>query len=85
MTTNPNAIKPTDHDDSEIKKDRERQLQTLTGLSERFGDSLTTAFAKNIAEGKKFDDVLKSVRRSLVVQCRGRCPGCFRCPGIPRC
>ena len=31
-----------------------------------FGDSLTSAFAKNIAEGKKFDDVLKSVRRSLV-------------------
>jgi hypothetical protein len=50
----------------EIQKDRERQLNTLTSLSGRFGDSLTNAFAKNIAEGKKFDEVLKSVRRSLV-------------------
>ena len=51
---------------SENQKNREHQLNTLTGLSDRFGDSLTSAFAKNIAEGKKFDDVLKSVRRSLV-------------------
>ncbi len=51
---------------SESQKNREHQLNTLTGLSNRFGNSLTSAFAKNIAEGKKFDDVLKSVRRSLV-------------------
>ena len=51
---------------SESQKNREHQLNTLTGLSDRFGNSLTSAFAKNIAEGKKFDDVLKSVRRSLV-------------------
>ena len=51
---------------SENQKNREHQLNTLTGLSDRFGDSLASAFAKNIAEGKKFDDVLKSVRRSLV-------------------
>ena len=51
---------------SDSQKNREHQLNTLTGLSDRFGNSLTSAFAKNIAEGKKFDDVLKSVRRSLV-------------------
>ena len=51
---------------SEIDKDREHQLNTLIGLSEKFGDSLSHAFAKNIAEGKKFDNVLKSVRRSFV-------------------
>lgn len=49
-----------------ILKDKERQLGTLTGLSDKFGDSLANAFAKNIAEGKKFDDVLKSLRQSLV-------------------
>lgn len=43
-----------------------RQLNTLIGLSDKFGDSLSNAFAKNIAEGKKFDDVLKKMRESLV-------------------
>jgi hypothetical protein len=51
---------------AELKKDRERQLNTLIGLSDKFGDSLSNAFAKNIAEGKKFDNVLKSLRQSLV-------------------
>jgi phage-related minor tail protein len=46
--------------------DRTRQLNTLIGLSDKFGDSLSNAFAKNIAEGKKFDNVLKSLRQSLV-------------------
>ncbi|MBA1158052.1 hypothetical protein [Microvirga mediterraneensis] len=41
--------------ESEIKKDRARQLTTLIGLSEKFGDSLSNAFAKNIAEGIKTD------------------------------
>ena len=46
--------------------DKDRQLNTLIGLSEKFGDSLSNAFAKNISEGKKFDNVLKSVRQSVV-------------------
>lgn len=54
--------KPVD----ESSKDRQRQLETLIGLSEKFGDSLANAFAKNVSEGKKFDDVLKSLRQSLV-------------------
>jgi len=54
-------IPPTDPID-----DRKRQLNTLIGLSEKFGDSLSNAFAKNIAEGKKFDNVLKSMGQSLV-------------------
>ncbi|KLK92799.1 phage-like minor tail-like protein [Microvirga vignae] len=49
-----------------VTEDRKRQLGTLISLSEKFGDSLSNAFAKNIAEGKKFDDVLKKVRESLV-------------------
>jgi phage-related minor tail protein len=52
--------------EAELEKDRERQLNTLIGLSDKFGDSLSKAFAKNIAEGKKFDNVLKSLRQSLV-------------------
>jgi hypothetical protein len=43
-----------------------RQLNTLIGLSDKFGDSLSNAFAKNVAEGKKFDEVLKKMRESLV-------------------
>jgi hypothetical protein len=38
----------------------------LIGLSEKFGDFLSNAFAKNFSEGKKFDNVLKSVRQSVV-------------------
>ncbi|UVF18234.1 phage tail tape measure protein [Microvirga terrae] len=49
-----------------VEDDRKRQLTTLIGLSDKFGDSLSNAFAKNVAEGKKFDNVLKSVRQSLV-------------------
>ena len=37
----------------------------LIGLSERFGESLSNAFAKNISEGKKFDNVLKDVRKTF--------------------
>jgi hypothetical protein len=52
--------------DVSVEEDRKRQLNTLIGLSDKFGDSLANAFAKNIAEGKKFDNVLKSLRQSLV-------------------
>jgi lambda family phage tail tape measure protein len=47
-------------------KDRERQLSALIGLSDRFGDSLSRAFAKNLAEGRKLDDMLKGMGRSLL-------------------
>ncbi|WP_442039777.1 phage tail tape measure protein [Microvirga sp. 2MCAF35] len=50
----------------EVFSDKDRQLNTLISLSEKFGDSLSNAFAKNIAEGKKFDNVIKSVRQSIV-------------------
>ncbi|WP_134497653.1 phage tail tape measure protein [Microvirga pakistanensis] len=53
-------------EDSKSNDDRKRQLDTLIGLSDKFGDSLSNAFAKNIAEGKKFDNVLKKVGESLV-------------------
>ena len=48
-----------------LDRDRERQLSTLIALSERFGDSLARAFAKNVAEGKKLDDMLKGMGQSL--------------------
>lgn len=64
MSDNPVTI-PVSPNNS-IEEDRKRQLTTLIGLSEKFGDSLSNAFAKNVAEGKKFDNVLKSVRQSLV-------------------
>jgi len=47
------------------KKQAARQLDTLIGLSERFGESLSNAFAKNISESKKFDNVLKDVRKTF--------------------
>jgi phage-related minor tail protein len=47
------------------KKQAARQLDILIGLSNRFGESLSNAFAKNISEGKKFDNVLKGVRRTF--------------------
>ncbi len=50
-----------------LSKDNQakRQLDTLIGLSEKFGDSLSNAFAKNISEGKKCDNVLKDVRKTF--------------------
>ncbi len=54
-------VSPTNN----VEEDRKRQLNTLIGLSERFGDSLSNAFAKNISEGKKFDNVLKDMRRTF--------------------
>ena len=50
----------------EALSDKDCQLNTLIGLSDKFGDSLSNAFAKNIAEGKKLDDVFKKMRESLV-------------------
>lgn len=45
--------------------DRKGQLTALIGLSEKFGASLSRAFAKNIDEGRRFDGVLKKVGESL--------------------
>src|SRR5215218_6582403 len=45
---------------------RQRQLEQLDRLAQRFGASLSTAFAKNAADGRRLDDVLNSVGRTLV-------------------
>lgn len=45
---------------------RQRQLEQLDRLAQRFGTSLSTAFAKNAADGRRLDDVLNSVGRTLV-------------------
>lgn len=39
--------------------------QSLGKSAESFGKSITNAFAKGIVEGKRFDDVLRSVGRSI--------------------
>jgi phage-related minor tail protein len=52
--------------DGKAGRDRERQLDTLISLSDRFGSTLSRAFSKSVSEGRKFDDVLKSLQRSLV-------------------
>lgn len=39
--------------------------QSLSKSSETFGRSITNAFAKGIVEGKRFEDVLRSVGRSM--------------------
>ncbi|MGO4704515.1 phage tail tape measure protein [Microvirga sp. 2MCAF38] len=56
----------TKRENNALDEDRKRQLNTLISLSDRFGDSLANAFAKNVAEGKKLDNVLKTMRQSLV-------------------
>lgn len=39
--------------------------QSLSKSAESFGKSITNAFAKGIVEGKRFEDVLRSVGRSI--------------------
>jgi len=61
------AMADFDQDKSaSFEKDRERQLGTLIQLSDRFGDSLSRAFAKNVVEGRKLDDMLKTMGQSLL-------------------
>ncbi len=50
----------------ETARETARQLESLRGLSERFGDSLTRAFARGIAQGQELDDILQSLGRSFV-------------------
>lgn len=45
---------------------RERQLEALDRLSQRFGTSLSDAFSRNVAEGRRLDGVLQSLGRTLL-------------------
>ena len=45
---------------------RQRQLETLDRLAQRFGASLSGAFSKNVAEGKRLETVLNAVGRTLL-------------------
>ncbi|HEX2552066.1 MAG TPA: phage tail tape measure protein [Microvirga sp.] len=47
-------------------RDTARELESLRGLADRFGDSLTRAFARGIAQGQAFDSILQGLGRSLV-------------------
>jgi phage-related minor tail protein len=43
-----------------------QKLDALRGLSDRFGDSLTRAFARGISQGRQLDGILKTVGQSLI-------------------
>ena len=45
---------------------RQRQLETLDRLAQRFGASLSGAFAKNVEQGRRLDGVLNGVGRTLL-------------------
>ncbi len=67
---------------TEREQQRKRQLETLISLSGKFGDSLSTAFAKNVAEGKKLDAQNRrvSTRVALLMQSTlMSCSSSFRC------
>jgi phage-related minor tail protein len=44
---------------------RQRQLETLNRLAQRFGDSLSRAFTGGATEGKRLDTALSSLSRTL--------------------
>ena len=45
---------------------RAQQLETLDRLANRFGASLSGAFSKNVAEGRRLDGVLGTLGRTLL-------------------
>jgi phage-related minor tail protein len=45
---------------------RQRQLETLDRLAQRFGTSLSSALSRNVAEGRRLDDALSRVGRTLL-------------------
>lgn len=49
---------------SELKS-TEKLTNDLSQSAERFGRSITNAFAKGIVEGRRFEDVLRSVGKSM--------------------
>lgn len=45
---------------------RQRQLETLDRLAQRFGASLSGALTRNVTEGRRLDGVLETVGRTLL-------------------
>lgn len=45
---------------------RAEEIRELTQLADRLGASLTSAFAKGVSEGRRLDDVLRQMARSIV-------------------
>lgn len=45
---------------------RQKQLADLDRLAQRFGASLSSAFARNVQEGRRLDEVLERLGRSLL-------------------
>jgi len=50
----------------DVNETRKSQLLRLRSLSNDFGKALSETFAKGIAEGRRFDDVLKGLKQRLV-------------------
>jgi phage-related minor tail protein len=57
---------PNDSSFLRDNEQRQRQLETLDRLAQRFGASLSSAFAKNASEGKRLDDVLGKIGDTLL-------------------
>lgn len=50
----------------QILAGRQRQLETLDRLAQRFGTSLSSALTRNVSEGRRLDGVLDTVGRTLL-------------------
>jgi lambda family phage tail tape measure protein len=61
MATDPDATI-----DDDWLSAKEKQLDDMTALARKFGQSLTDAFAKGATSGKGLDDILQSIGKSLV-------------------
>jgi phage-related minor tail protein len=58
-----------DQDDAAFARsaaEKQRQLETLDRLAQRFGNSLSTALTRNAAEGRRLEGVLDTVGRTLL-------------------
>lgn len=55
----------TDSSQHSELRSTEKTTNDLSQAAERFGRSITNAFAKGIVEGKRFEDVLRSVGKSM--------------------
>ncbi|WP_372426716.1 phage tail tape measure protein [Salinarimonas chemoclinalis] len=49
-----------------IPPERAREIERLTRLTDRLGASFTTTFARGVSEGRRFDEILRQMGRSLI-------------------
>ncbi|MGP9821288.1 phage tail tape measure protein [Salinarimonas sp. NSM] len=49
-----------------IPPERAREIERLTQLTNRLGASFTATFARGVSEGRRFDEILRQMGRSLI-------------------